>query len=46
MKSYELLEMFTDGFTLERNGRIGETDVEIRKTIRTLPGKSVHEYRL
>lgn len=38
---YELLEMFTDGFTLRRHGQIGETNVEIRKTIRTLPGKSV-----
>jgi alpha-amylase len=38
---YELAEMFTDGITLKRLGKIGDTDVEILKTIRMLPGKPV-----
>ncbi|MDD5087753.1 MAG: DUF1926 domain-containing protein [bacterium] len=38
---YELKELFTDAVTLRRTGHVGETAVELVKTIRTLPGKAV-----
>ncbi|MBU0510006.1 DUF1926 domain-containing protein, partial [bacterium] len=40
---YELKELFTDAVSLCRTGHVGETAVEICKTIRTLPGKAVLE---
>ena len=38
---YEIAEMFTDGVTLKRAGTIGETPLELRKTLRLVPGKPV-----
>lgn len=40
---YEVKELFTDAVALRRTGHVGETPVELVKTIRTLPGKAVLE---
>jgi len=38
---YDLGELFTDGVTLKRRGKVGGTDVEVAKTVRLVPGRPV-----
>jgi len=42
---YELAELFTDAVELRRMGAVGGTAVELRKTVRTLPGRAVLQIR-
>ncbi len=38
---YEIAEMFTDGVTLRRRGKVGGVPVELFKTVRAVPGKPI-----
>ncbi len=45
---YELAELFTDAISLRRLGHVGETEVELVKTVRAVPGHGTLEigYRI